>query len=81
MREEIFVLGILVKNRSDFAPEVQQIITEYGSDIIGRLGVPSQDKSNGLILLVIQGEAAARRLTGQLSDFKDFQVKTMQFCE
>lgn len=81
MRGEICVVGILVKNRSELAPDVQQTITEYGSDIIGRLGIPSSDKRNGLILLVMQGESAAKKLTDQLREFKDFQVKIIQFCE
>ncbi|HBG17237.1 MAG TPA: hypothetical protein DDW93_10685 [Firmicutes bacterium] len=79
LREKTFVVGMLVNNRSDLAPDVQQIITEYGSDIISRFGVPSSDKKNGLIILIMQEEAAVQGLTNQLQEFEDLQIKIVQF--
>ena len=78
-REKFYLVGMLVKNRPDQAPDLQEIITEYGSDIIGRFGIPSADKQEGLIALVMQEEEAVRGLTSELEAFPDLQIKTVQF--
>lgn len=78
-REQIYLVGMLVNNRSEQAPDVQEIITEYGSDVIGRFGIPSADKQDGLIVLVMQEEKAVHGLTSELEAFPDLQIKTVQF--
>lgn len=74
-----FVVGMQVSNRTDLAPEVQSIITRYGQDIIGRFGIPSSDKNSGLIVLLMQEAAAVGRLTAELQEVADLEVKTVAF--
>ena len=77
--DQTFMVGIQVAHRADLAPEVQAIITKYGSVIIGRFGVPSFDKDRGLIVLLMREAAAVDRLTAELKEFRDLQVKTVAF--
>lgn len=74
-----FIVGMRVMNRADLAPEVQSIITRYGQDIIGRFGIPSSDKNSGLIVLLMQEAAAVGRLTAELQEVAELEVKTVAF--
>lgn|GEM_PF-3475018 len=77
--DQTFVVGMQVAHRADLAPEVQSVITKYGGDIVGRFGIPSFDKDRGLIVLLMHEAAAVDRLTDELKDFSDLQVKTVAF--
>jgi len=68
-----------VPHRADLAPEVQSIITRYGQDIMGRFGIPSPDKNRGLIVLLMQEAAAVGRLTAELQEVAEIEVKTVAF--
>lgn len=74
-----FVVALRVANRADLAPEVQAILTRYGQDIAGRFGLPSPDKKNGLIVLLMQEAAAVSRLTAELQEVAELEVKTVAF--
>ncbi|NLW56245.1 MAG: hypothetical protein GX050_06465 [Firmicutes bacterium] len=78
-RKKFYLVGMLVKNRPEQAPDLQKIITEYGSDVIGRFGIPSADKQDGLIVLAMQEEEAVHGLTSKLEAFPGLQIQTVQF--
>ncbi|HEY8343832.1 MAG TPA: hypothetical protein VIL66_01415 [Bacillota bacterium] len=80
MRNKLTVVGLLVNNRSGSAPKVQEIITRHGTDVLCRMGVPTQDKENGLITLVMDGpETSIQELISDLQVTKDVVVQTMSF--
>jgi len=56
MATPLSIMGILVEERGEVAPEVQEIITKYGSDILCRMGIPGPNKKNGLITLVVESK-------------------------
>lgn len=56
MAAPISIIGIMVNERDEVAPELQEVITKFGRDILGRMGVPSSSKENGLITLIYEGE-------------------------
>jgi len=49
------VMGILLKNRREQAPEVQEVLTKYGDLILARSGVHDPAKDRGLISLTVEG--------------------------
>ncbi len=53
MEKHLTVLGILVADRPEVAPDVQRVITDFGECILGRFGVPDPC-GNGLITLVME---------------------------
>lgn len=80
MTSPINILGVMVDNRSEVAPELQDVITRYGSDIICRMGVPSPSKKQGLITLVYEGDSAAvAKFREELSAVPGVLVQTMSF--
>jgi len=80
MGKKLTVVGLMVNDRSGSAPKVQEIITRHGTDILCRMGVPTQDKENGLITLVMDGpETSIQELISDLQATEDVVVQTMSF--
>jgi len=78
MEKHIGIIGILVNQKSENAPKVQQILTKYGSLILHRSGIPYSKCDRGIINLTV--EAAPDELdslTKELSSVKDIIVKSM----
>jgi len=57
MPKDICIVGILVEERACRAPEVQQVITRYGSQVISRSGIPDPSKSRGIITLTMEAHS------------------------
>lgn len=53
MEDEINILGILVEN-NDAIQDINAILHEYGSYVIGRLGIPYHKKELNVITVVIE---------------------------
>jgi putative iron-only hydrogenase system regulator len=82
MSETMTVIGIVVDGRAERAPEVQEVITRYGEDIVCRMGVPSPSKENGLITLVFKGEvSAAERFYDELEGLSGVDAQMMRFTQ
>ncbi|MFZ5643420.1 MAG: TM1266 family iron-only hydrogenase system putative regulator [Bacillota bacterium] len=56
MARDIRVVGILVEKRAAHAPEVQEVLTRYGSRILMRCGIPDPGRERGIITLTMQAE-------------------------
>jgi putative iron-only hydrogenase system regulator len=76
------VFGIMVDQRDQNAPDMQEVITKYGRDIIGRMGVPSPSKEQGLITLIYEGESKnVTVFRKELEDISGVTVQTMTFTQ
>ena len=76
MNNRICVVGILVKNRK-IATEINQILSDFGDIIVGRLGVPYREKKVSVIVLIIDGTTdQIGSLTGKLGQIKEVKVKS-----
>ncbi|MFZ5899024.1 MAG: TM1266 family iron-only hydrogenase system putative regulator [Bacillota bacterium] len=65
MAEGIYVVGILVQERASHGPEVQEVLTRYGSKILCRTGIPDPSKKRGIITVTMQADEP------EVSKFKD----------
>ena len=74
------IVGIMVDKRTDAAPKVQEILTRYGDNIIGRFGLHDpEEEQNGLITLNERGEQdLIDKLLGELSSLEGVKVKSME---
>lgn len=80
MTASLTVFGIMVDNRDEKAPDMQEVITKYGRDIIGRMGIPSPSKEQGLITLIFEGDSKkATVFRKELEDISGITVQTMSF--
>lgn len=52
----IYIMGISVDKRSEFAPKVQEVLTKHGNNIVARFGIHDDSDENGLITLNVRGD-------------------------
>ena len=80
MANPLTIVGILVEDRAERAPEMQAIITKYGGDILSRMGISSPDREKGLITLVMESEVGqVRRFQWELEAIPGLAVQTLTF--
>ena len=73
----IALIGIIVEQLGASA-EVNQILHEYSSYIIGRMGLPYKEKNVSIISVVVDAENnVISSLSGKLGMVKGISVKTM----
>lgn len=77
MESRIALIGIIVEE-INASKEVNQILHEYSSYIIGRMGLPYKEKDISIISVVIDAENnIISSLSGKLGRIKGISVKTM----
>ena len=75
--ERIGVVGLVVEDRMTAAPKVNQILSDYGDIIVGRMGVPYRDRGISVIALIVDGDTdAIGAMTGKLGAVPSVKVKT-----
>ena len=73
------IIGIRVDDRDDHADSVQKVLTQYGSQITGRFGIPTPDKEDGLITIVMEADTSeVHRLTNDLLRIEGVVVNSMR---
>jgi putative iron-only hydrogenase system regulator len=72
----IAVIGIVVSNREEAAKKVNEILSTFGSIIVGRMGLPYKERDISVISIIVDGtndEIGA--LTGKLGNVAGIKVK------
>ncbi len=73
----IGVVSIIVENRRLSARRVNEILSEHGEIIIGRMGLPYEPKGVHVIALIINGTTDdIGALTGKLGALENVQIKS-----
>jgi len=80
MSTPLSIMGILVEERAEVAPEAQEVITKYGGEILCRMGIPGPQKENGLITLVVESELESlMKFRRELEEIPGLTVQTLSF--
>ncbi|MBP7216259.1 MAG: iron-only hydrogenase system regulator [Candidatus Omnitrophica bacterium] len=77
MQKRLGFVGIVVEDRKKSAPAVNAILTEYGANILGRMGLPHLKEDCSVIVLIVDmttDEVGA--LTGRLGKIDGVMVKS-----
>ena len=75
MERRLGVVGIVIQDRKAMAPRVNEILTEHGEIIAGRMGLPYRDRNVSVISLIVDGTTDdLGSLTGKLGMLKGVQV-------
>ncbi|MEG1847219.1 MAG: iron-only hydrogenase system regulator [Lachnospiraceae bacterium] len=78
MDDKIAIIGIFVKELSA-AAEVNDLLHEYASCIIGRMGIPFHEKSvNIMSIIVCAPPDTISALSGKLGRIQGITAKSMQ---
>lgn len=80
MTTPLSVMAIMVDERAKIAPEMQEIITKYGGDILCRMGIPGPKKEKGLITLIIESDLEkVMSFRRELEAISGLTVQTLSF--
>ncbi|WP_138295698.1 MULTISPECIES: TM1266 family iron-only hydrogenase system putative regulator [unclassified Clostridium] len=55
MEKRIGVVGIVVENREKSAGYVNEILSDYGEMIVGRMGIPYHKRGVSVISIIVEG--------------------------
>lgn len=73
----IAVVGILVEDRLQAAPKVNEVLGLHADMILGRMGVPYREKDVAVIALIVDGTTdEIGSLTGRLGSIKGVRVRS-----
>ena len=77
MSKRIGVIGIVIDDPKQVTDRVNAIISNYGSIVIGRMGVPRHEAKVGVIALIIEGSTdEIGAMTGKLGNIPGVTVKS-----
>lgn len=75
-KDRVAVVGIIVNNREDSAKRVNDVLSDYGTLIIARMGLPHREKGISIISLILDGtNEEIGALSGKLGNIKNVKVK------
>lgn len=72
----IAVIGIVVNNREETSKKVNDILSHFGSIIVGRMGIPYKEREISVLSIIVDGtndEIGA--LTGKLGNIHGIKAK------
>ncbi len=82
MQKDIYVVGLMVDERGTKAPDVQQVITRHGSNILCRNGIPSPSRERGIITLTMEATGDEyREMEQELKSLHGVTVESIHFSQ
>jgi len=77
LEKRLGVVGIVVEGRENAAGRVNEILSDFGDVIIGRMGVPYREQQVAVIALIVDGTTdEIGALTGRLGAVPGVNVKS-----
>lgn len=77
MESRIGVVGIIIENPLQDASKVNDILSQYSSIIVGRMGIPYRNRGVSVIALTVDGSNdAIGAMTGKLGQIRQVSVKS-----
>lgn len=77
MSKRIGLIGVIVENRTEAAPKVNGIISNFGEIIAGRIGLPFKEKGKSVIGLIVEASTdELGAMTGRLGMVDGVKVKS-----
>jgi len=77
MEKRLGFVGVIIHSRKKAAPMVNNILTEFGELIIGRMGIPQVKKELSVIVLIVNATTdEVGALTGKLGKISGVSVKS-----
>jgi putative iron-only hydrogenase system regulator len=78
MEKKICVLAIVVENREENAPKINEILGSFAGNIHGRLGVPNKEKDTSIISVIMEATTdEIGSVSGKLGNIAGVKVKTV----
>jgi len=69
-------VGIVIEDREASADRVNQVLSDFGHLVIGRLGLPYRNRNVAVITVIVDGDAdQIGALTGKLGNIDGVRAK------
>jgi len=76
-KRRVGFVGIIIEHREETASRVNELLTEYGEIIVGRMGVPYHERRMSVIALIVDGTTSEiGAMTGKIGMIKGVTVKS-----
>jgi len=70
------VVAVFVENRHETAPKVNEILSDYGKILVGRMGIPYRERNLSVIAIIVDGSNDdIGAMTGRLGALPGVSVK------
>ncbi|MFA6130273.1 MAG: TM1266 family iron-only hydrogenase system putative regulator [Candidatus Omnitrophota bacterium] len=77
MEKRLGFVGVIIHNRKKAAPLVNNMLTEFGELVVGRMGIPHVKKELSVIVLIVNATTdELGALTGKLGRINGVSVKS-----
>lgn len=77
MEKRLGFVGIIIEDRKKSAPQVNKTLSEYGDEILVRVGFPHKERNCNVITLTVEMTAdEVGSLTGKLGAIEGVMVKS-----
>ncbi|WP_147820894.1 TM1266 family iron-only hydrogenase system putative regulator [Salidesulfovibrio onnuriiensis] len=78
MEKRIGIIGIIIQERKDAAPKVNEMLGTFGELVVGRIGLPYKDRGVSVIGLIVESTTdELGALTGKLGMIQGVRVKSL----
>jgi putative iron-only hydrogenase system regulator len=76
-QRRVGVVAIVIHDRQQAAAKVNELLSEYGDIIVGRMGVPYRDRGVSVIALIVDGNTdVLGAMTGKLGGVPGVKVRS-----
>ncbi|HHV06628.1 MAG TPA: CopG family transcriptional regulator [Firmicutes bacterium] len=77
MKQRLGVVGIVVSERQSVQDQLNDILSQYGNIIVGRMGIPYHERGVSVIALIVDGTTdEIGALTGKIGSLPNITVKS-----
>lgn len=78
MEQRLGVIGIIIEDRKTISAKVNELLTQFGDLIIGRIGIPHKERGVSVIGLIVEASTdELGALTGKLGMLPKVRVKSI----
>ncbi|MFW5993913.1 MAG: TM1266 family iron-only hydrogenase system putative regulator [Halanaerobiaceae bacterium] len=75
--KRIGVVGIVIEDRKEVAEKLNQILSESGEIILGRMGIPSREYDLSMLSLIVEGTPdQVAGMTGKIGNLPGVSIKS-----
>uniref|UniRef100_A0A7C4GA82 CopG family transcriptional regulator n=1 Tax=candidate division WOR-3 bacterium TaxID=2052148 RepID=A0A7C4GA82_UNCW3 len=76
MASRLGVVAVFVENRLEAAPRVNQVLSDFGHIVVGRMGVPYRERGLSVMAVIVDGTTdEIGAMTGRLGAVPGVSVK------
>ncbi|MBN2143923.1 MAG: iron-only hydrogenase system regulator [Candidatus Aureabacteria bacterium] len=77
MEKQVGVVAVIIKDRMSASRKVNEVLSQYGEMIIGRMGIPYHQRNTHIISIIVDGTTdEIGAMTGKLGSIPEVLVKS-----